>query len=393
MPMVRNIKPLRSKPNSSIVNLAIKIPLYHAFHAFGTPVLPPLSLTLCLTHRCNSRCITCKIYDDPVEEMSIEEWGKIFRGIGTGVLWFTITGGEPFIRDDISELLTSLLEHCSPKFITIPTNGYFSDVVPSIIHVLCRRFPVTNFILNISLDAVGVDHDNIRRLNNNYDRAMETFRLITNNKLSNLRVGFYTIISRFNAEKIPQIIDAVETLNPDSHLFEIAQPRRELSMQGVHVAPPKEIFRNISRLIRRKMSQKRQPDTNALIYAFRREYYRNVEKSFCDGKTLPPCYAGFASAYIAPEGTIYPCPDCPDPIGNLRSSESSLLKIWSSQKALDVRKKLIAERCTCLHSNAAYINALFHTPSLLRIGWNYISSNLIFNGVKNHHRLNRGTTK
>ncbi|MEW6202153.1 MAG: radical SAM protein, partial [bacterium] len=275
------------KHGKGIVNSAVKTPLYHFFRTFGYPVLNPLSLVLCLTHRCNLRCLTCKIYDDPVDELAAEEWEKVFRRIGKGILWFTVTGGEPFIRDDIEQVITSLLTHCAPKFITIPTNGYFCEAAPSIVNSLCNKFPETRFILNISIDAVGADHDAIRRLPGSFDRAVETFRRTATSKPQNMRLGIYTVISKFNIEMIPDLIAYVRNLGPDTHHFEIAQPRRELSMEGVHIAPSGNTFRAISRQIRRNILQSYHQRTDGVIDAFRGEYYRNVEESFCDGKAMP----------------------------------------------------------------------------------------------------------
>ncbi|MDY7039033.1 MAG: radical SAM protein, partial [Thermodesulfobacteriota bacterium] len=99
------------------------------FRQFGFPRLYPLNLTVSLTYRCNSRCKTCNIYQKQVSEFTLQEFEKTFQSIGSGPYWFTMSGGEPFLRKDIVDICKSAYENCHPKIINIPTNGILSDTI------------------------------------------------------------------------------------------------------------------------------------------------------------------------------------------------------------------------------------------------------------------------
>ena len=91
-----------------------------------------LNGTVIVTYRCNARCSMCNRYkapSKPEEEISIETIKKLPK------MYFTnITGGEPFIRTDLKDIVRELYK----KFdrIVISTNGFGvsfnkADVAPT----------------------------------------------------------------------------------------------------------------------------------------------------------------------------------------------------------------------------------------------------------------------
>ena len=70
----------------------------------------PTSFSFNNTERCQSRCITCNGWKTPAEvehqELTTEEWKKILYKMHSwiGNYEFIISGGEPFLRNDIFEI-------------------------------------------------------------------------------------------------------------------------------------------------------------------------------------------------------------------------------------------------------------------------------------------------
>jgi len=63
------------------------------------------------------------------DELSAAEWDRVFRSLGRSVSWFTFSGGEPFLRKDLPEIVESAYRRCRPKVINIPTNATFPERV------------------------------------------------------------------------------------------------------------------------------------------------------------------------------------------------------------------------------------------------------------------------
>ena len=82
-----------------------------------------LNGTVIITYRCNARCTMCSRYkapSRPEEELSLAVLEKL-----PPMSFTNITGGEPFIRQDIPDIVRELYKKSDR--IVISTNGYFTD--------------------------------------------------------------------------------------------------------------------------------------------------------------------------------------------------------------------------------------------------------------------------
>ena len=86
----------------------------------------PLLVDVCVTNRCNLSCSYCSAETGPFAskkgEMSVEKLDSIFRELNLmGVPRVGVTGGEPFIRDDILDILKAFDKYLFAKVLN--TNG------------------------------------------------------------------------------------------------------------------------------------------------------------------------------------------------------------------------------------------------------------------------------
>lgn len=370
-----------------MLDLARRLPAYWISRKLrsGWPRPLPMNLTLSLTYRCNSRCATCNVWKRPPEktvgegpttELSVEEWDRVLRSLGQAPYWITVSGGEPLLREDAVEIIRLAVAHCRPTILNIPTNGLLPKRIAQSVDEVTAAFPDLAVVVNLSLDGWGEDHDRIRGVPGNFERAIETYwRLQALNK-PNLTLGVHTVISRFNANIVPALYSHVqEQLAPDSYITEIAEERVELRTVGAEITPSLNHYtKNIGQVI----GLQRQQSSDGLgrvTWAFRQRYYRMVQRWLQERRQIIPCYAGWASAQIAPDGDVWFCCVRAESVGNLREADYDFRQIWWGDQAQALREGIKAGHCDCPLANVAYTNLLLHPPSLVGVAWELISKN------------------
>ena len=80
-----------------------------------------------------------------------------------------------------------------------------------------------------------------------------------------------------------------------------------------------------------------------------------------------PCYAGWASAHIAPNGDLWSCCIRAEPAGSLRDNGYDLAPVWRSAAMEDLRGSIKRKECACPMANASYANMLLHPPTVARV--------------------------
>lgn len=351
-----------------MLKLGLQVPRNILFRTTGFFGRLPMSLTVSLSYRCNSRCATCNISRKTCDELSLEEWKKIFASLGTTPGWVTFSGGEPFLKNDLFEIVSSFYDQCHPAVLNIPTNGLLQERIVSTVERIARYCEKSQVVINLSLDDVGGKHDAIRGVQGNYQKAMATWAGLRELQLDNLTLGIHTVVSRFNVHRIPHIYEQLIALAPDSYITEIAEQRVELGTEDAEITPSEKEYARVADFLadtlRRSTVSRR---AGRLTRAFRIEYYRLAKRILAEQRQVIPCYAGIASAQISPDGQVWMCCVRADPVGELRETNYDFKKIWFSPKAQHMRKRIKDNECSCPLANAAYTNMLHHPPSLIRV--------------------------
>jgi MoaA/NifB/PqqE/SkfB family radical SAM enzyme len=357
-----------------MLGVLARVPLFQAYRRFGRPRLLPLNITLSPSPRCNSRCLTCNIWMKRENELNVEEWDKVLASLGRAPYWFTISGGEPFMFAGIVELAQLAYQHCRPGIINIPTNSILSTI-PDKVERIARSCPESQLIINLSLDGVGEKHDYIRGVPGNFVKFEERLRqlLELRDELPNLNIGIHSVISVFSVGHLDELIAYADQSGADQFITEIAEPRVELDTVGLPITPDREAYEAaINRLIA-YVESKRYKGVARITEAFRVEYYKLVKRILEEEDQVIDCYAGWASAQIYADGTVWPCCVRADNLGNLRDYNYDFKEIWFGDKIKEVRRSIAAKECHCPLANASYTNMLIDPPTLSRVGMKVIA--------------------
>jgi len=366
-----------------LIDIVPKILRYRlAYHGLAAPG-PPFNLTFSVTNLCQSRCRTCRIWeayqtypDKRREELQLFEIEKIFASIGH-VDIFNVSGGEPFLRNDLVEIIRLACEYLTPGVIHIPTNALAVSKVEKrvreILDLLKEQHGPIELTVKPSLDHIGTKHDAIRGVPGNFEKVIRVFELLKKlqRDYSNFYVELGTVISVWNVADIDEISSFINSLGPDSYRNEIAEQRSEMFNTEEAITPNAEQYEQaIERFVKQLGNAARaRPLFQRINHAFRLIYYDMALRILKEKRQVPPCYAGISNIHLSAYGDIWPC--CTlgydKSMGNLREFNYNYRDLIGGERAQVVLDSIHAGKCYCPLANQVYSNILMHVPSLLKV--------------------------
>ena len=160
----------------------------------------PRDLDIAITARCNLRCRYCYFFNNPAIEyndLPTSEWLEFFRELGSlGVMSVTMAGGEPFIREDLTEILEGVVSN-RMRFSFLSNGGLIDDKISAFIAGTGRCDSV-----QISVDgSCSKTHDSCRG-EGAFDGAIRGIKTLQRH---GLKVAVRTTIHRNNVNDLENI--------------------------------------------------------------------------------------------------------------------------------------------------------------------------------------------
>lgn len=336
-----------------------------------------MNLTFSVSFRCNARCHTCNVWRKRVNDFTLDEYTRTFRALGRSAFWMTFSGGEPFLRPDLIDIVLSAYRHCRPGIINIPTNGLLVDRVVEGVARLTREAPQTKIVINLSLDGIGAEHDVLRGVPGNYAKLRDCYARLQAIDAANLTLGIHSVVSRQNIGRFTALRDHVRSeLRPDSFISEVAEQRVELDTIGLDITPTAAEYAPVVAQLVDDIDAEPATSVAGIAQAFRRHYYHTALRTLREQRQVLPCYAGVASAHISPDGDVWSCCTRAEPMGNLRETGYDLRPIWRGTQADALRSSIRRGECHCPLANAAYSSMLCDPASLVQVGMNFLRTRL-----------------
>lgn len=342
----------------------------------------PITVTYSVTAACQSRCKTCQIgrmYHEHPERAKLDlSLSQIERTFSTmkPVYFFNISGGEPFLRQDLPQIVELACKYLKPSVIHTPTNGIMPQRIEegtrAILEIIKKYNPGVPFTVKPSIDGVGAMHDEIRGVPGNFAKLLDTIDRLKRleQEYDNFHLELGTVISNFNIDHLAEIEDFVHSLGIESYRNEVAEQRTEFFNVGDPITPDaatyQRLIKDFSRKIRENIAGKK--DLARITEGLRLVYYEIAGKILETKKQVIPCYAGISNVHINFDGGVWPC--CvlgyEKQMGNLRDYDFNFQKLWFSEEAQKIRRFIREKKCACPLANQAYSNILLHVPSLVK---------------------------
>lgn len=302
-----------------------------------------LNGTVIVTYRCNARCKMCNRYkapSKPDEEISVDTIKKLPQ------MYFTnITGGEPFIRNDLKDIVRELYKKSDR--IVISTNGFFTDRIID----LCKEFP--NVGIRISIEGLEETNNAIRGLDDGFNRGYTTLKKLV--EMNHPDVGFGMTVQDANAKDLVPLYELSNEMNMEFATASLHNSFYFVEAKNIIKDRPM-VAENFEKLINELLK------SNSPKKWFRAYFNHGLINYIYGQERLLPCDMAFDTFFIDPYGDVMPCNGTKEKevMGNL--NEQSWDELWNSKQADKVRAKV-----RCCNRNCWMIGSV--SPAMHKYIW------------------------
>lgn len=275
--------------------------------------------TVIVTYRCNARCNMCDCFKDPTkpsEEITLETIKKLPE-----MAFTNITGGEPFVRQDIPEIVRELYKKSDR--IVISTNGYFTDRIID----LCKQFPKVG--IRISIEGLQETNDKIRGIPDGFNRGYNTLKTLV--EMGHPDVGFGMTVQDMNCEDLVPLYNIANDMGME---FATATLHNSFYFRKTDnkIDDKLKVVQNFEKLINELLK------SNSPKKWFRAYFNHGLINYIYGNKRLLPCDMSRNAFFIDPFGDVIPCNGMAEKavMGNLK--EQTWEELWNSEQAKEVRR-------------------------------------------------------
>lgn len=284
----------------------------------------PTDASIILTYRCPMRCKMCNIWQSPTnprEEIKASDLRSLPK-----LKFINLTGGEPFVREDLAEIVEECYRHTDR--IVISTSGYFEDRVIK----LAEKFP--NIGIRISIEGLSEKNDDLRGRQGGFDRGLRTLLKLKQMGLKD--IGFGCTVSNHNSKDMLSLYRLSQELGLE---FATAAFHNSyyFHKDDNKITNRDEVCGDFKQLIKWQLAESHPKSW------FRAFFNMGLINYIEGGRRMLPCEAGSANFFIDPWGEVYPCNGMEEKfwkesMGNIHDAD--FMTIWTSEQAEKVRAKV-----------------------------------------------------
>lgn len=282
----------------------------------------PTDVSIITTYRCQMRCKMCSIWENPTDskrEITAKELEILPQ-----FKFINVTGGEPFVRRDLEDIIEVLFTKSDR--IVISTSGFHYKRILK----LAERFP--NIGIRVSIEGLSQRNDDLRGREGGFDRGLKT--LLGLREMGVKDIGFGITVSNKNSEDMLWLYRLSKELGLE---FATATFHNSFYFHKDDniVSNKDEVIENFHKLIEMLLKE------NHPKSWFRAFFNLGLINYIRGGKRMLPCEAGTANFFIEPYGDVYPCNGLEErywkeSMGNIRDYDN-FEDLWYSEQAQKAR--------------------------------------------------------
>jgi sulfatase maturation enzyme AslB (radical SAM superfamily) len=276
-------------------------------------------------------------------ELNFEQIERFFKK-SNRFSWVGLTGGEPFLRDDITEVARVILDNCRElTAIHLATNGTMTGRIEEFVEkVLGYKSKKVRLLFTLSIDGPPALHDQIRGIEGTWLKCITTFKKLRDIKSVQARLGITLSHDNFDRfhETFTSLKGAYHLLRFDDITINIFQ---KSSFYYSNDNMPELDYPGIIKAIDKILAIDK--DSFSINNFLRRTYLKLYKKYVLDKKCPLRCQALSSTCVLDPQGDIYPCASYAQMVANIKEENYDLKKIWSYAHVRNLSIKCLKGIC------------------------------------------------
>ena len=296
------------------------------------------------------------------DELTVDEIERISRNFN-GLAQLTLSGGEPFLREDIVEICKIFSNNNRAHLITIPTNCLLVDSIKNNASKILKSCPNTFFRFSLSIDGIGTTHDFIRGVEGNFEKFLQSYEVLNRLRATykNFNIDTATVFSAYNQDTITTTIDYLnKNLDIDNYYVSFVRGNtKEKCAKNVSIVKFNEVLKFLHNV---KTKNEKRP-FSPIYRAMCRVTEDTIVKTVAQDQMIMPCVGGRKLVVINENGDVYPCEILSMKMGNLRETNYDIKAVINSQKAKEIKDWIRFEKCKCTFECAINASIVYNLKS------------------------------
>ncbi len=336
----------------------------------------PTSIIFYVTSRCNLRCKHCfywKELNQTPKEMTLDEIKKAASSLKHPAI-FSLTGGEPTLRQDIVEISKAFCDYNRTPLINIATNASNPRIVKERVSNILEKCPsLPKLSVQISLDGLRETHDKIRGMSGSFDSVFKTIEFLKTIEDKRLYVSTNTVLSKFNKDELTELITHLNRFGIESKVQVARGINHGLYNLGKDVQSdfnPKDphsvelSFEELERVygdlseLNKKLKNRFWTNMQRLKFRYMLNMIKEKKPQF------DRCFAGLVDAVVYSDGSVAHC-EMTKPFANLKDYDYDFYRLWKSDPANRMRDRI--KSCFCIHGCNMITSMNYDTETLIRL--------------------------
>jgi MoaA/NifB/PqqE/SkfB family radical SAM enzyme len=291
-----------------------------------------------------------------------------------------ISGGEPFMRPKLEDILLAFCRNNGVRALYIPTNGWYTDRTADACRSFLEQEARALLTISFSVDGLEATHDRLRGKGGAFANLCKTIERLSpwRDRSPNLRLRVNSVVTAENVAEMSATLKFFhERYRLDEHSLEIVRDsywktavhgspeRKSLADRyvalvdqaydlyyGNHQPPRRGVFGNIPERL-----------SHLALYAHNRAMAQ-IKRDRIRGKLWPfRCVAGRTILVVNGSGSLRAC-EHRDEVVDLAAAGFDFRKAMARGAMAKECASIAADRCDCLHG--CFVgNSLQHSPGTI----------------------------